>query len=281
MEKIKIDFEQFITERFLDFYNERESTNFVIKEKADEKEREKSIYDFHCIDESTEKEMAIELKRLFPKEKTHIQNIINWVHTYVEKPLKGKIKGDYFLLIKAFESPFRLSKKNRVRLLNNIKNEIGCLETPIETYNLNCYKGISLMKSSDEGSGIQAWPVSFASADDEEIVRILDASLRKFESKKNEEIINIILLVELSSASRRTEIASIIKDLKHGFEPDSFNAKPRNFDLINGIYHIGIHKDTVIAQVYPGNKIFESGFFTPSDFMEISKFRQWTIENLL
>lgn len=40
------------------------------------------------------------------------------------------------------------------------------------------------MKSSDEGSSIQAWPESFTSADDEEIVRILDASLRKFESKK-------------------------------------------------------------------------------------------------
>jgi len=65
------------------------------------------------------------------------------------------------------------------------------------------------------------------------------------------------LLVELSSASRRTEIASIIKDLKHGFEPDSFHAEPRNFDLINGIYHIEIHRDTVIGQVYPGNKIFD------------------------
>jgi len=113
------------------------------------------------------------------------------------------------------------------------------------------------MKRSYEGSGIQAWPVSFAGADDEEIVRILDASLRKFESKKNEEIINIILLVELSSAARRIEIASIIKGLKRGFEPNNFNAEPRNFDLINGIYHIEIHRDTVIGQVYPGNKIFD------------------------
>lgn len=278
MEKIKIDFEQFITERFLDFYNERESTNFVIKEKADEKEREKSIYDFYIVDENSKKEMAIEVKRLIPKEKTHIQNIINWVHNYVEMPLKGKIKGDFFLLIKGFESPFKSNRNERIKLLNNIREEIQSLKNPGEYYKLRCCEGISLLRWNKEGSGITAWPVDFSSADDEEIVRILDSSLKKFES---EEMINIILLVELSSVVRRTEIASIIEGLKQGFEPNKFGAEPRNFDLINGIYHIGIHRDTVIAQVYPKNKIFESGFFNISDFMEISKFKQWTIEHLL
>ena len=114
MKEIKIDFEQFIAERFIYFYNERETTNFVIKEKADEKEREKSTFDFHCVDENSKREMAIEIKRLIPKERTHIQNIINWVHNYVEKPLKGKIKGDYFLLIKGFESPFKSNRKDKI-----------------------------------------------------------------------------------------------------------------------------------------------------------------------
>ncbi len=274
----EIDFERFVTERFLDFYNERESMDFEIIEKKDELERSKAIYDFFCVDKSKDLEMAIEIKRLFPREKTHLKNIINWVNNYVDKPLKEKIKGDYFLLIKGFESPFRSNRNERMRLLNNIREEIQSLQDPGEYYNLKCCEGISLLRWSKEGSGVTAWPVSLASADDQEIVRILDASLRKFES---EEMINIILMVELSSTARRTEIASIIENLEHGFEPNNFNAEPRNFALINGIYHIGIYRDTVIAQVYPNNKIFEGGFFTPSDFMEISKFKQWTFENLL
>jgi len=277
MKDLKTDFEQFITERFLDFYNERESTNLEIKEKADAKEREKSIYDFHIIDNNSKREMAIEVKRLIPKEKTHIQNIINWVRNYIEKPLKGKINGDYFLLIKGFESPFKSTRKERIKLLKRIREEIQSLKDPGEYYNLKCCEGISLLRWSKEGSRISAWPVDFSRADDEEIVRILDSSLSKFESK---EIINIILLVELSSVSRRIKIASIIENLKHGFEPNKLNAKPRNFDLINGIYHIGIHRNTIIAKVYPNYKIFESRFFTPSDYMEILKFKQWTIEHL-
>jgi len=278
MTEKETNFEQFITERFLDFYNEREGTSFTIIEKKDELERNKAIYDFYCIDKAKNLEMAIEIKRLFSREKTHLKNIMNWVHNYVEKPLKEKIKGDYFLLVKGFESPFKLNKKERIKLLKNIGEEIQSLEDPGGYYKLKCCEGISLLRWSKEGSSITAWPVDFSSADDEEVVRILDASLRKFES---EEMINIILLVELSSVARRTEIASIIEELEHGFEPNKFNAEPRNFDQIDGIYHIGIHRDTVIAQVHPNNKIFESGFFAPSDFMEKPKFKQWTIENLL
>jgi len=277
MKEIKIDFELFITERFVDFYNERGLTNFAIKEKADEKEREKSTFDFHCIDENSKSEMAIEVKRLIPKEKTLKQNIINWVHDYVEEDLKGKIKGDYLLLIKNFESPFKSNRRDRIKLLSDIHEEIQSLQDPGEYYDLKCCKGISLLRLSKEGKGITAWPVDFSRANDEEIARILDSSLSKFES---EEMINIILLVELSSMARRTKIASIIEDLEHGFEPSKFDAEPRNFDLINGIYHIAIHRDTVIAQVYPTKKIFESGFFTPSDFMEISEFKQWINKHL-
>ncbi len=277
MKDINIEFEHFITERFLEFYNKRESKNFVIKEKADEKEREKPIYDFYCVHEDSKKEMAIEIKRLFPKEKTHVQNIINWVHNYVGKPLKGKIKGDYDLLIKGFESPFKTNSRERIKLLKNIKEEIQSLKNPDKYYKLKCCEGISLFRWSKDGSDITAWPVDLSSADDEEIVRILDASLKKFES---EEMINIILLVELSSVAR-TEVSSIIKRLEQGFEPNKFGVDPRNFDLINGIYHIGLYRDTVIAQVYPKNKLFASGFFNPSDFMEISRFKQWRNKYLL
>jgi len=278
MKKINIEFEHFITKRFLEFYNARESTEFEIKEKADEKEREKPIYDFYCFDKNSKREMAIEVKRLITKRKTHVQNIINWVHKYVEKPLIGKIEGNYSILIKGFKSPFKLKRKERKKLLIELKEEIQALKDPGEYTKLKCVEGLSLLRWSKEGSAITAWPVDFSSADDEEIVRILDASLKKFE---RDEMINIVLLVELSISARRTEIANIIKQLEHGFEPKKFDADPRNFDLINGIYHIGIHRGTVIAQVYPSNKIFESGFFNPSDFMEITKFKQWTIEHLL
>lgn len=273
-----MSFEQFITERFLDFYNKRESANFTVKEKADEKEREKPIYDFYCIDEKSKKEMAIEVKRLIPREKGHIQNINNLVHNYVEKPLKGKIKGDYFLLVKGFESPFKLNRKKRIELLDNIKEEIQSLKDPGESYDLKCCKRISIIRSNKKGSSITAWIVDLSSADDKEIVRMLDSSLKKFESEK---MINIILFVELSSTARTTEIANIIEWLEKGFEPNGVKTKPRNFDLINGIYHIGIHRKTVIAQVYPLNKLYESRFFNISDFMETSKFKQWAIEYLL
>jgi len=159
MKNLNIEFEHFITERFLEFYNNRESTNFAIKEKIDEKEREKSIYDFHCVDKNSKKEMAIEVKRLIPKEKTHIQNIRNWIHNYVEEPLKGKINGEYFLLIKGFESPFRSDRKERIKLLRNIREEIQSLEAPGEYYKLKCCDAISLLRFSKEDSDITAWPV--------------------------------------------------------------------------------------------------------------------------
>lgn len=274
----KADFEQFIAHRFLDFYNEKESTNFKIKEKADETEREKPIYDIYAGDDNSKKEMAIEIKRLLPKEKTHVQNIKDWINTYVNMPLKGKIKGDFSLLIKGFESPFKSDKTQRKELLTKIREEIQAIKDPEGYYRLKCSKGMALVRWNRDGSSITAWPVDFSSADDKEIVRILDASLQKFES---EEMINNILLVELSSFARTTELASIIEQLKHGFEPGKFDAEPRNFDLIDGIYHIGIHHDTVIARAHPKGKIFETGFFKPSDFMEVSDFREWTYENLL
>jgi hypothetical protein len=190
MNNTNIEFEHFITERFLEFFNNKESTNFSIKEKIDEKEREKPIYDFHCVDKNTRKEMAIEIKRLIPKEKTHVQNISNWITKHVEGPLKGKIKGEYFLLVKGFESPFILDRKGRMKLLKNIREEIQSLEDPGGYYKLKCCDAISLLRFSKKGSGIAAWPVDLSTADDEEIVRILDASLKKFESEK---MINIIL----------------------------------------------------------------------------------------
>ena len=67
----------------------------------------------------------------------------------------------------------------------------------------------------------------------------------------------------------------------HGFEPDKFDADPRNFDKISGIFHIGLYRDTVIAQVHPTRVFFESGFFNPTDFMEINNFRQWTNKHML
>jgi hypothetical protein len=206
-----------------------------------------------------------------------VQNIINWIRDYVDKPIKGKVDGEYFLLIKGFESPFKSSKKQRKELLKKIREEIHAVKDPGSYYNLKCCEGMALLRRSKDGSGITAWPVDLSRADDEEIVRILDSSLKKFDSEK---MINIILLVELSSVARRTEIASIIEQLKHGFEPTKFDAEPRNFDLVDGIYHIGIHHDTVIARVHPKGKIFETGFFKPSDFMDVSEFKDWTHRNL-
>ena len=46
MKKDNLDFEKFMTERFVEFYNEKESTNFHIKTKADEEEREKPKFEF-------------------------------------------------------------------------------------------------------------------------------------------------------------------------------------------------------------------------------------------
>lgn len=278
MNETKPNFEHFIAERFLEFYNRRESTNFIIKEKADEKERQKPSYDFRCTNDKTKVEMAIEIKRLFTKKKSHLKNIENWISKYIEKPLRGKIKGQYYLLIKGYESPFRKGKKDRKKLLSDIREELQSLNDPGGYYKLKCCSDIALARWSKEGSHITAWPVDFSHADDKEIVRILDASLRKF---KSDDMINIILLVEHSTSGRGSDIVPIIEDLEHGIEPDKFDAEKRNFEPVSEIYHVGLHRDTVIARVHPKSKFFESGFFDPTDFMEINNFRQWANENLL
>ena len=281
MKKSENDFESFITKRFLEFYNKDKSTHFEICEKSDEKERNAPTFDYFCIDKTIKTEMAIEIKRLFSSNKTHISRIQNWVKREIEIPLKGKIKGEYILLIRGYDSPFRTNRRERIALLKSIREEVQYVEELGESYQLKGHKQISLLRYSEEGSSISAWPVDFSHADDEEIVRILDSSLKKFEGQGNHEGTNIVLLVELSTVARRSEIVSIIKQLEHGFEPSNYNAVKRDFSSIKGIYHIGIHRKTVIAQVGPNDRIMETGFFKPSEFMEMNEFNQWIRENLL
>jgi len=61
------NFERFIVERFLEFYNKNAKANFKIIEKKDEKIRNRPSYDYHCSDLSANLQMAIEVKRLLPK----------------------------------------------------------------------------------------------------------------------------------------------------------------------------------------------------------------------
>jgi hypothetical protein len=268
----KEEFEKFITDRFLDFYNREESTHFEIKAKADEKEREKSTYDYYAVDKISKKEMAIEIKRLIPKEKKNKEKIKKWVEKYINNPLKSKIKGDFSLLIKAYEDPFPSNRRKRMDLFKKIREEILALDVSADFTPLKSCPGMSLLRWDEKGNEISAWPFDYSTADENEIVRMIDSSLTKFEQGS---IINIVFLIEHSPSAQREKIRQIIEDLEQGFKPNGFKTKKRNFNPIDGIYHIALHKDAVIARVFPNDKIFETGFFNPNDFMKANEFREF------
>jgi hypothetical protein len=272
------DFEKFIGERFVENYNDKESAAFHIINKADIAERNKRIYDFYCVDNISGKKMAIEIKRLFPKDRSAIKSVEKEIHTYIEKPIRGKIIGDYSLLIKDYKFIFGQKKRKRKVFFKALLEEIISIGEPVDYYKIRLHDGLALFRWSETGSDITAWPIDFSSADEEEVARLLDASIKKF---NNKDIINLILLVELSSVSRRDEIPSIIEDLKIGIEPKRFSAEKRDFKMIRGIYHIGLFRDTVIARVFPEDQIYEMEFFDPSKYMEPSQFRQFINKHLL
>jgi len=89
------DFERFIVERFLEFYNKNAKANFKIIEKKDEKIRNRPSYDYHCSDLSANLQMAIEVKRLLPKGTGFEAKIENLFKKYVKDDLNIQFRGTY------------------------------------------------------------------------------------------------------------------------------------------------------------------------------------------
>lgn len=277
MWKKEIMAEIFILMTFLNFYNKRNSTNYEIKELSDIKEREEPMYDYLAIDKKSKKKMAIEIKRLIPKEREYGKDIYNWVNDYISKPLQGKIRGTYFLGIRAFNFPLHKKKyKKRIKPLEKIKNEIQSITNLQDYYQLKSCNDMFLFKFSDDGSCIIPAPIYFSKADEREIARILDKALNKF-NNTSEEIIKIILLVEFTPEARGDEIAGIIEDLEVGIEPDDFGEKPRNFKIIDGIFHIAVGEEPVIAKVWPKANRFESRLVNFSSEKDKIEFNNWMI----
>jgi hypothetical protein len=121
-----------------------------------------------------------------------------------------------------------------------------------------------LFKFSEGGKSIVPLMINFASADKNQINRILKKSIAKFSAKRHQNQINIVLLIERSSSCRRVYISQIIKIKK--------SANPSAFKMISEIYHLAIWRKTGIARVYPSGRIMESIFFPPEKFIEKNQF---------
>jgi len=278
--KKRITFEKFIVERFLDFYNKDKNTNFVILYKRDDVYRNKPAYDYHCEDIKTKKKMGIEVKRLIAKDKGKKANIKNWFNKYVKSSLQGKLKGRFWLIINLHEFPMiRGSKK--INLFEKIRSEILSVQNKKNNTNLvklSCCRGICLFKESSQGSDINFYLLSFASAREREIKRILLRALEKFKKDFNPDRINIILLVELIIASRREDIRCQIQLLKEGL--DEGIERKGDFSMINEIYHIGVSPKPTITQVYPLETVSESFLFSPEDYMPLERFKKCCLNYL-
>ncbi len=267
--------EIFILNTFLNFFNKRNLTNFEIKELPDKEERTEPMYDYLAIDKESKKKMAIEIKRLIPKERKYIKDIYNWVNDYISKPLQGKIRGTYFLGIRAFNYPLHKEKyRKRIGLLEKIKNEIQNITNLQDYYQLKSCNDMFLFKFSNDGSCMIPAPIYFSRADEREIARMLDKALNKF-NNTSEEIKKIILLVEFTPEARGDEIAGIIEDLEVGIEPDDFGGKPRDFKIIDGIFHIAVGGEPVIAKVWPKANRFESRLVNFSSEKDKIEFNSW------
>lgn len=258
------DFERFIVGRFLEFYNRDTSAKFEIIEKTDERIRRRPSYDYHCSDSSASRDMAIEVKRLIPKETRFEANIKNWFKKYVKDELDVQFNGTYFVVLNLYElkeSDFR-NKIKRRSFFTNIKEKIILSKNKNEYIELSVLPKIGLAKYSEEGNDLFLWLINFASADENEIARILDKSLDKFSKNSDQGLLNIILLLEGGVMCRRHDIADVIEDL----------AEDHDFSAISEIYNLAIWRETCIARVYPLNRIMESVFFSPESFIEKSEF---------
>lgn len=258
------DFERFIVERFLEFYNSETNTKFEIIEKKDEKIRDKPSYDYHCSDSMASREMAIEVKRLIPKETRFEANIKNWFKKYVTEALNVQFDGTYFVVMNLYElgeSEFR-NKKKRIDFFANIKEKIILNKNKNDLIELSASPKIGLGKYSEEGTDLFLWLINFASVDDNEIARILEKSLDKFSEDSDQGQINIILLLEKGTMCRRDEITDVIENLIEG----------RDFMIVDEIYNLAIWRDTCIARIYPLNRIMESIFFSPESYNEKGEF---------
>jgi len=257
------DFERFIVERFLEFYNGDAKANFKIIEKKDEKIRNEPSYDYHCSDSSANRQMAIEVKRLFPKETEFKAKIENLFKKYVKDNLNIQFRGTYgaFLSLAELKVSDFCDKNKRKTFFADLKEQIANNKNKNEPIELPTRPKIWLVKIDDEGNDLFLKLINFASADQNEIKRILENALKKFPKGSDQTQLNVILLLEQGDNCRRDDIAAAINDLPYDCD----------FSAISEIYNLAIWKETCIARVYPLDRIMESEFFCPKKYEE-----KWT-----
>jgi hypothetical protein len=264
------DFERFIVERFLEFYNQHAKSNFQIIGKKDEEVRNGPSYDYHCWDSSSNLEMAIEVKRLLPKETGFEAKIKSLFKKYVKDGLNVQFKGTYAVFLsldELKESDFR-DKNKRKAFFADLKEQIANNKNKNEPIELPTRPKIWLAKIDDEGNDLFLKLINFASADQNEIKRILANSLKKFSKGSEQTQLNVILLLEQGDMCRRDDIVAAINDL----------SRDCDFSAISEIYNLAIWKETCIARVYPLDRIIESEFFSPEKYKERMAFIRECIE---
>lgn len=254
------DFERFIVERFLEFYNKNAKANFKIIEKKDEKIRNRPSYDYHCSDLSANLQMAIEVKRLLPKGTGFEAKIENLFKKYVKDDLNIQFRGTYgvFLSLDELKKSDICDKNKRKTFFADLKEQIANNKNKNEPIELPTRPKISLAKIDDEGNDLFLKLINLASADQNEIKRILENALKKFPKGSDQTQLNVILLLEQGDDCRRDDIAAAINDL----------SRDCDFSAISEIYNLAIWKETCIARVYPLDRIMESEFFCPKKYEE-------------
>lgn len=258
------NFERFLIERFLEFFNNKEGSSFKYIEKRDERVRNERSYDYLCRDMKTKEEMGIEAKRLISKELEYKAQLKNYFERYTLKGLDKPVTGTFILALDYFQI-MQLRQDKRKLFFEHIKDKVSKKMTDYSPDDISENPKASLLKISDEGTDISLFLNNFSSADEERIKFLVKKAKEKFSATKGTMMMRIILLLERSLSCRREEIRSII---------ESMIFEGTDLDEIDAIYHLAIWRKPCIARVYPEGKIFESKFFAPEKYFLSSEFLQ-------
>ena len=260
-----LEFEEFVIERFLDFYNNENKFHFDVLERKDEKIRNKPAYDFHCLDGNTKKCLAIEMKRFVSQRINEEKRIEGFFNKYVMPYLRNKTKGSYLITVDM--NTFRLDlirdRARKIKLSDDLIAEIISNPEGNDLKRLLSCPEVALVSSKSE---TDHFILDLSSINKEGICRLLQESNEKFRNCNDFDKTNIVICLESSTATRKKQLRALIQNMKAGIE------KRFDLSLIHEFYHLGLYRNPVIARIFP--RPMSSIFFDPEEFMGKAEYRR-------
>lgn len=289
-------FECFLLRRFLDFYNNRNSSSFICLEKKDEKNRNSKSYDYRCLNQHPENEMRIEVKRLISEEQRHSERSIEkWFEKNITVNTRNSIRGKYIVALwHKQNNKERLNNKKLNKLFGGLIVEV---KDAIKKLGESDYVDLkqneaTLIKVSDGGYGdINPWVfldqrkdrgslekirglkrnprALYMSKTQLERIRKLEHAATQFPAKEKDSFLNVVLIIGKGKRISANELKHIHKFL---------GKEKCGMDIIDEVYFIGLSRKPCIIQAYPDAGMINATLFNPQHFMSDETFRSKCIE---